>query len=84
MKKKKKIMILVLLLIIIPIIYSLNTKNPPGTNVSSDFRDADCEFLYDLTYLKDGKRFHEKRIFNREMDLIKNAKDFSHGGLLPL
>ena len=76
MKKKKKIMILILLLIIIPIIYSLNTKNPPGTNLSSDFRDADCEFLYDLTYLKDGKRLHEKRIFNREMELIKNAQDF--------
>lgn len=69
-------MILVLLLIIIPILYSLNTKNPPGTNLSSDFKDADCEFLYDLTYLKDGKRLHEKRIFKREMDLIKNAKDF--------
>ena len=76
MKKKKKIMILILLLIIIPIIYSLNTKNPAGTNVSSDFKDADCEFLYDLTYLKDGKRIHEKRIFNREIDLIKNAQDF--------
>ncbi|QQT90226.1 phospholipase [Peptoniphilus harei] len=76
MKKKKKIMIIILLLIIIPIIYSLNTKNPPGTNLSSDFRDADCEFLYDLTYLKDGKRLHEKRIFKREMDLIKNAQDF--------
>ena len=69
-------MILILLLIIIPIIYSLNTKNPPGTNLSSDFRDADCEFLYDLTYLKDGKRIHEKRIFKREMELIKNAQDF--------
>ena len=69
-------MILILLLIIIPIIYSLNTKNPPGTNLSSDFRDADCEFLYDLTYLKDGKRLHEKRIFKREMELIKNAQDF--------
>ena len=69
-------MILILLLIIIPIIYSLNTKNPAGTNVSSDFKDADCEFLYDLTYLKDGKRLHEKRIFKREMDLIKNAQDF--------
>lgn len=76
MKKKKKIMILILLLIIIPIIYSLNTKNPLGTNLSSDFVDADCEFLYDLTYLKDGKRIHEKRIFKREMDLIKNAKNF--------
>lgn len=69
-------MIIILLLIIIPIIYSLNTKNPPGTNLSSDFKDADCEFLYDLTYLKDGNRLHEKRIFNREMDLIKNAQDF--------
>lgn len=69
-------MIIILLLVIIPIIYSLNTKNPPGTNLSSDFKDADCEFLYDLTYLKDGKRLHEKRIFKREMDLIKNAKDF--------
>ena len=76
MKKKKKIMIIILLLIIIPILYSLNTKNPPGTNLSSDFKDADCEFLYDLTYLKDGNRLHEKRIFNREMDLIKNAQDF--------
>ncbi|MDU5471215.1 MAG: phospholipase D-like domain-containing protein [Peptoniphilus harei] len=76
MKKKKKIMIIILLLIIIPIIYSLSTKNPPGTNLSSDFKDADCEFLYDLTYLKDGNRLHEKRIFNREIDLIKNAQDF--------
>ena len=69
-------MILILLLIIIPILYSLSTKNPPGTNLSSDFRDADCEFLYDLTYLKDGKRLNEKRIFKREMELIKNAQDF--------
>ena len=69
-------MILILLLIIIPILYSLNTKNPPGTNLSSDFKDADCEFLYDLTYLNDGKRIHEKRIFNRELELIKNAQDF--------
>ena len=69
-------MILILLLVIIPIIYSLNTKNPTGTNLSSDFKDADCEFLYDLTYLKDGNRIHEKRIFKREMELIKNAQDF--------
>lgn len=69
-------MILVLLLIIIPILYSLNTKNPPGTNLSSDFKNADCEFLYDLTYLKDGNRLHEKRIFKREINLIKNAQNF--------
>lgn len=67
---------ILILLFIIPILYSLNTKNPPGTNVSSDFKDADCEFLYDLTYLKDGKRIHEKRIFKKEMELIKNAQDF--------
>ena len=67
---------ILILLFIIPILYSLNTKNPPGTNVSSDFKDADCEFLYDLTYLKDGKKIHEKRIFKKEMELIKNAQDF--------
>ena len=67
---------ILILLFIIPILYSLNTKNPPGTNLSSDFKDADCEFLYDLTYLKDGNRLHEKRIFKREMELIKNAQDF--------
>lgn len=68
--------LIVLLLIFIPIIYSLNTKNPPGTNVSSDFKDADCKFLYDLTYLKDGKRIHEQEIFKRELETIKNAKKF--------
>ena len=77
MKKKKKIMILIILLLIfIPILYSLNTKNPPGTNVSSDFKDADCDFLYDLTYLKDGKRIHEQEIFKRELETIKNAEKF--------
>ena len=76
MKKKKIIMILILLLIFIPILYSLNTKNPPGTNVSSDFKDADCKFLYDLTYLKDGKRIHEQEIFKSEMETIKKAKKF--------
>ncbi len=69
-------MILILLLIFIPILYSLNTKNPPGTNVSSDFKDADCDFLYDLTYLKDGKRIHEQEIFKREMETIKKAEKF--------
>ena len=69
-------MILILLLIVVPILYSLNTKNPPGTNVSGAFKDADCDFLYDLTYLKDGKRIHEQEIFKREMETIKNAKKF--------
>lgn len=77
MKNKKKIMILiVLLLIIAPILYSLTTKNPAGTNVSSNYKDADCQFLYDLTYLKDGNRIHEHKIFNRELETIKKAKKF--------
>ena len=77
MKKKKKIMILIILLLIfVPILYSLNTKNPPGTNVSSEFKDAHCDFLYDLTYLKDGKRIHEQEIFKRELETIRDAKKF--------
>jgi len=75
-KKKNMIILIILALIIIPIIYSFTTKNPPGTNVSSDYENVDVDFFYDLTYLKDGKRNHEHKIFKTEMDLINNAKDF--------
>lgn len=68
---------LILLLIIVPIIYSMNTKNPQGTNVRGEFYDANnLEFFYDLSYLQNGETKREKRIFNKEMELIKNAEEF--------
>lgn len=75
-KRKKKSRKKLLILFFLPFIYSLNTKNPPGTNVAGDFAPVQGDFIYDLTYMKDGKRIHEKNIFQGEMDLIKEAQDF--------
>lgn len=72
----KKI-ILILLIIAIPIIYSALTKNPPGTNyLGTQHYGEDVEFLYDLTYVKEGERIHEHRIFDAQMELIQRAKEF--------
>lgn len=75
-KKKSRNKFLMLILVLLPFLYSLNTKNPPGTNVDGDLYPVQGDFIYDLTYVKDGKRIHEKNIFQREMDLIKEAQDF--------
>ncbi|WP_246541209.1 phospholipase D-like domain-containing protein [Peptoniphilus ovalis] len=76
-KRKKNMIILVILaLIIVPILYSMNTKNPPGTNVSSQFQNVDLDFFYDLTYLKNNNRNHEMNIFDEEMKLINEAEKF--------
>lgn len=75
-KKKKKIMLALILLLIIPIIYSLNTKNPKGTNISGEFKKTQADFIYDLTYTKDQKRIHEININKEEIEIIKNAKKF--------
>lgn len=75
-RKKNMIILIILALIIVPILYSLTTKNPAGTNVSSELKNVDLDFFYDLTYLNDNKRNHEMNIFNEEMNLIKDAQKF--------
>lgn len=72
----KKVIIL-LILIVVPIIYSYFTKNPPGTSyLGHTYYGRDVEFIYDLTYLESGKRIHEHRIFQAQMDLIRDAQEF--------
>lgn len=52
-------------------------KSPEYTNSASDFHFAEhVDFLYDLTYQKDGKRIHEQEIFEAQLDLISNAEEF--------
>lgn len=67
---------MVILLLLIPVIYSLMTKNPEGTNISGNPEPTEAEFIYDLSYVKKGKKIHEQTIFNREMETIKNAEEF--------
>lgn len=77
MKKKKIIIVVLVLAFILPVLYSMTTKNPVGTNVKGEFYPADhVEFLVDLNYEKDGERIHEHEIFKNQMDLIQNAEEF--------
>lgn len=74
--KNKRKLLLIILLLLIPVIYSLMTKNPEGTNISGNPELTEAEFIYDLSYVKEGKKIHEQNIFNREMETIKNAEEF--------
>ncbi|NLD18187.1 MAG: phospholipase, partial [Tissierellia bacterium] len=59
------------------IIYSALTKNLHGTSFSGGkYYGEDVEFLYDLTYVKDGERILEQKIFDAQMALIKEAEEF--------
>ena len=74
--RKKAVLWIILLMWLIPTAYSLATKNPEGTNVEGKLAPAEAEFIYDLSYVKDGEKIHEQKIFDREMDIIRNAKEF--------
>ncbi len=74
--RKKAALWILLLMWLIPTAYSLTTKNLEGTNVAGEFAPAEAEFIYDLSYVKDGKKIHEQKIFNREMEIIAEAKEF--------
>ena len=74
--RKKAALWILLLMWLIPTAYSLTTKNPEGTNVEGEFAPAEAEFIYDLSYVKDGEKIHEQKIFDREMDIIREAKEF--------
>ena len=74
--RKKAVLWIILLMWLIPTAYSLATKNPEGTNVESEFAPAEAEFIYDLSYVKDGEKIHEQKIFDREMEIIADAKEF--------
>lgn len=76
LSRKKRVLWILLLMWLIPTAYSLNTKNPEGTNVSGEFAPAEAEFIYDLSYVKDGKKVHEQKIFDREMEIIRGAEKF--------
>ena len=72
--QKKKILFILLLF---PIIWSLCTKSPVGTSIESEYQNvSSLQFLYDLTYQKEGKRENQQSILSAELDMIKKAKDF--------
>ncbi len=52
---------------------------PPGISIKSDaytIPEKDIDFLYDLTYQKDGKEVYDQSIFNEVYQTIEEADDF--------
>lgn len=59
------------------IIYGLFKPLPTGLSYEGNVhRVEDVEFVYDLTYKKDGKVVHDQNIFNRTLQLIDEADEF--------
>ena len=52
---------------------------PPGISIKSDaytIPEKDIDFLYDLTYQKDGKEVYDQSIFNEVYKTIEEADEF--------
>lgn len=74
---KLKIRYIILLLLLIPFIYSLFTKNYKESNLDGKFYPAkNVEFLYDLTYMKNGQLVKDQSIFKEQLRLIEAAEEF--------
>lgn len=56
--------------------YSYRIPVPPGTSKAGPLRDADFEFIYDLSYQKDGEMVYERQIFDRVLNMISQAREF--------
>ena len=75
--KKKLLYSIILIILIFPIIGSLFTKNPEGTGIQGEFCDIkEVEFIYDLTYQKEGKTFYDPNIFEEQLHIINRAEEF--------
>ncbi|MBN8194055.1 phospholipase D family protein [Bacillus sp. NTK074B] len=60
-------------------IYNRIKPLPPGISYAGDtytIPDKDVEFLYDLTYQKDGKEQYDQSIFDEVYQTIEEADDF--------
>ncbi len=58
-------------------IFNLVRPLPAGTSVLGPYRAvSDVEFLYDLTYERDGERVVEQQIFDRVLRMIDEAERF--------
>ncbi len=76
-KPRKKLKMIVLILLVVPILISLLTENPKGTSFTGEYFPADnLKFIYDLSFIKDGKQIREHNIINEELDFIAQADSF--------
>lgn len=77
---KKRIVLsifsLFFILLLISSIYGYHKPLPAGTSFEGELRSGEVEFLFDLTYQKDGDIVREQVIFDRILSMINDAEDF--------
>ncbi|MFD2706063.1 phospholipase D family protein [Salibacterium lacus] len=70
-------MLMIILTVMVISVYHVYKPMPEHTSVEGDVhRAGDIEFLYDLTYQKNGEQQQEQEIFDRVFDTIQEAEDF--------
>ncbi len=77
-KAKRKITALIItVILIVPLIISAITKMPDGTSFKGEYVPTEeFEFIYDLSYEKDGETVREHNILNEKLRLINEAEEF--------
>ncbi|WP_204700603.1 hypothetical protein [Halanaerobacter jeridensis] len=78
MKTKKKLLIVVVVLLFLVLltgIYGLLKPLPEGVALQSKrYKNSSVEFLYDLTYQKQGEKVYEQEIFSKIFEIIEEAE----------
>jgi HKD family nuclease len=77
-KKRIKITLLCLIFfsILISSIYGYIKPLPEGTSFEGQLRNGKVEFLFDLTYQKEGNIVREQVIFDRIFSMISDSEEF--------
>lgn len=75
--KKRYLLLLLVSVAVLFSIYGYNKSVPVGLSFEGqEHTTFDVDFLYDLTYLKDGKRNSEQVIFENILKTIQEAEQF--------
>ncbi|WP_231682282.1 phospholipase D family protein [Phosphitispora fastidiosa] len=76
-KKWKTIVVFLLLFTVAGAVYGTQKPLPEGVSVAKTPNNvSDVEFLYDLTYMKDGQKVHDQEIFDRALEIIGDAQEY--------
>lgn len=65
-----------IVLIALTTLYSYRIPVPPGASKASVLKEGDFEFIYDLSYQKDGEMVFERQIFDQVLTMVGEAREF--------
>ena len=68
--------LLLLSVVLLSLFFGLRTPVPEGISTAGLMKNSDFDFIYDLSYKKDGEEIHEREIFSKMKSLISGAHEF--------